>query len=271
MPPKKQPEFIASFDIGARNLACCVLKKPTSASKLPEIIFWKLINILEEDPDSQAHCMVEMKSGKRKGEVCMKPSYHKHLFKGADVTMDVCKVHDPKKRDKPNVKKVKSYTTQEINSCLLKKMDEINKIFNFVNKVDTVLFELQPSFNPKMKQISHSLYAWFLMKINKCEKKYIKAKKKNPSTRKNPPKLNKLEFVAAKNKLKKVGEIYKGPTIVCNLKGKYPRTKYYSKVYTKWLIENEQKEFKDLLEYSKKQDDLCDSYLQGLWFYLYKK
>lgn len=239
-------ETIASFDIGARNLACCILEKKTG--EFPKIKFWKLINILDEPEEIK--CQVLIKSGKKKDQICSRIAHYKN-----NKEENVCKMHDSLKRKKPNIKKVKSYTTQDINLLILKKMNEINLTFSFCNNVDKVLFELQPSFNPKMKQLSHTLYAWFLMEqINN----------KNC-------KLKKLEFVAAKNKLKKIADIYHGPDIICNLKGKYPRTKYYSKMYTEWLINKEDLEYKTLLDKSSKKDDLCDSYLQGLWYFLFKK
>lgn len=245
-------EIIVSFDIGARNLGCCVLKKRTTKeNELPEIIYWNLINILEDDKPNEKTCTTIMKSGKKKGQVCSRISY----YNCKETKEPVCKIHDSQKRNKPKVKKVKSYTTQEINTKLLERMNEVNEEYNFCKNVDTVLLELQPSFNPKMKQLSHTLYSWFLME-----------KIKNPENR-----MKKIEFVAAKNKLKKIGDIYDGPAITTSLKGKYPRTKFFSKEYTSWFISNEEEQFKCLLRDSKKKDDLCDSYLQGVWFFLFKK
>ena len=71
-----------------------------------------------------------------------------------------------------------------------------------------------------------------------------------------------IHMVNARNKLK----VYKGPKIECNKKGKYAQNKYLSVEYTKAMIINQQENFKNLFNESKKKDDLADAYLQGIYW-----
>ena len=73
------------------------------------------------------------------------------------------------------------------------------------------------------------------------------------------------DYDHARNKLK----AYKGPKVECEIKDKYKRTKYLGIEYCKWMIsENGEvdQEYRDLLEESKKKDDLADAYLQGMYW-----
>ena len=72
-----------------------------------------------------------------------------------------------------------------------------------------------------------------------------------------------IHMVNARNKLK----VYKGPKIECNKKGKYVnKNKFLSVEYTKKMIENEENNFKNTFNLSKKKDDLADAYLQGIYW-----
>ena len=70
-------------------------------------------------------------------------------------------------------------------------------------------------------------------------------------------------MVNARNKLK----VYKGPHVICpfneDKKNKYKRNKFLSVKYTEKMIEEEDKQWNEIFQLSKKKDDLADSYLQG--------
>ena len=72
-------------------------------------------------------------------------------------------------------------------------------------------------------------------------------------------------MINARNKLK----AYKGPAISCDISDKYKKTKYLGIKYCDHMIhENEyiSEELRDLFRNSKKQDDLSDAYLQGMYY-----
>jgi len=69
-------------------------------------------------------------------------------------------------------------------------------------------------------------------------------------------------MINARNKLK----VYNGPKISCDIKDKYKRNKFLAIEYCKEMIKNEEEEFIELYNNSKKKDDLADSYLQGIYY-----
>ena len=71
-----------------------------------------------------------------------------------------------------------------------------------------------------------------------------------------------IHMVNARNKLK----VYKGPPIECDKKNKYAKNKYLSIEYTGKMISEEDEQFQELFQESKKKDDLADAYLQGIYW-----
>jgi len=115
--------------------------------------------------------------------------------------------------------------------------------------VDVVLIENQPALkNPTMKSIQMLVYGYFLVKgISTVSP------------------IEDIEMINARNKLK----AYKGPVISCDIKDKYKRTKYLGIKYCEYMINDNEhisKEWRDIFSRSKKQDDLSDAYLQGMYW-----
>jgi len=123
------------------------------------------------------------------------------------------------------------------------------KLINNVNKkqyldVDYVLIENQPCLkNPIMKSIQMILYSIYM--IHKCNNNNIN-----------------IFLINASNKLK----VYKGPIIELNYKSKYTIRKKKAVLHTKYFLKDNPKQLLYLNNH-KKKDDLCDTYLQGLYFY----
>ena len=220
---------LLSFDVGIKNLSYCLLD-----DKDYTIEDWGIINI-SVDPVCE-HCM--------KG--------NKQCDKTAKFIVDeikLCTSHRNLKKYKDQkskkVKKVKN-PILEIGQNIVKKLDEKN---NFID-VNVVLIENQPALkNPIMKTIQMIVYTYFL----------IHGVTNNLSSIEN------MEMINARNKLK----AYKGPTIECEIKDKYKRTKFLGIEYCKWMISENgdiDQEYRDLLEESKKKDDLADAYLQGMYW-----
>ena len=124
-------------------------------------------------------------------------------------------------------------------------IEELNLKTDFLNH-DVICIENQPALkNPVMKTVQMILYSYFMIEGATKDKL-----------------VDQVHMINARNKLK----VYKGPPVECKYKEKYKRNKYLSVEYTKNMILNEEKNFIDLFNESKKKDDLADAYLQGIYF-----
>ena len=117
-----------------------------------------------------------------------------------------------------------------------------------LREVDIVLLENQPALkNPTMKSVQMLVYGYFLVKgISEGD-------------------ITDIYMVNARNKLK----AYKGPAIQCDIKDKYKKTKYLGIKYCEYMIHENPKiseTFTTMFQTSKKQDDLSDAYLQGIYW-----
>ena len=108
----------------------------------------------------------------------------------------------------------------------------------YLLEADTVLLEKQPSFNPKMRNISTALYVYFTLRIQHEQGRNCN-----------------IMFYPAKYKLK-----CSNTQIEHKSKYKYRQNKNLGIVHTRELIKTHQ----DFFEKHKKKDDLADSYLQGI-------
>jgi hypothetical protein len=217
---------VISFDIGLRNLALCVMNCTDKTNMQTYTIdLWEVYDTLDSD---DYHCESLQKSGK----ICNKKCSMK--YKNNNSFLYTCKTHFPKEILKTNAnnfskKNVKDYLLQDIAKIILKKMDIIyleNK--DLFDSIDSVILELQPSFNAKMKFVSHIIYG-------KLTEIYMDT---------NVP----IRFVRASQKLK----CYTGPEITCRLKGAYAKRKWLGIEYTKWFLQN---------KFNKEQ---CDKWLPHL-------
>ena len=222
---------ILSFDVGIKNLAYCLINKEDYV-----IEDWGILNI-SIDPLCE-HCNAKT------GNQCDKSA--KYI---CDNDFHLCSSHK-------NLKSYKNLKTKMIpknkNPVLhlgTNMVEILNEKKNFL-EVDTVLIENQPALkNPTMKTVQMILYSFFLI---------------NGVTNIESP-LNNIEMINARNKLK----AYKGPPIECKYKDKYKRTKFLGIQYCKCMIEENQKidqKYRYQFNESKKQDDLSDAYLQGIYW-----
>ena len=147
-----------------------------------------------------------------------------------------CKNKEYKDKKLRNVRKIEN-PMFELGKQIVKKLNEKENLLN----VDIVCIENQPALkNPTMKSVQMILYSYFLMNGT----------------------INNIQMINARNKLK----VYKGPEVECKFTDKYKKNKYLSVEYTKLMILEEDQEFIDLFNESKKKDDLADAYLQGIYF-----
>tara|TARA_B100000886_G_scaffold315518_2_gene253533 strand:- start:9222 stop:10124 length:903 start_codon:yes stop_codon:yes gene_type:complete len=290
---------ILSWDVGIKNLAFCLI----DTTENNKIIDWGVINLIE-DEDLKCHGFIN--SNNEQSDCCKKITYeyingtdtyyfcnlHKRQFEKIEKNVlnitsykgeETCTILKSNKKtcEKKAVfciedfnSKIKSYCCKIHHNNLIKKNNilrkktkqNVNKIpieivklklikaldkKNFEN-INYVLIENQPSLkNPKMKSIAETLYAWFLIRG------LVDHKIEN---------LQNIYYISPSNKLK-IDDVDLNKEIdkLKDSSKKYKFTKNASVVHTKSLIENDKFWYDYLCNHSKK-DDLCDSYLQGMYF-----
>jgi hypothetical protein len=239
--------MILSVDIGIKNLSLCIMQS-TNKTDLSSytIHLWDVYNTLEDD----YHCISLQKSGK----ICDKKCSFKYTVD--NNIFYTCKTHFPKnmlpikKENKYKPKLIKNYLLQDISKIILTKLNEIyNSNQILFNQLTQIIIELQPTFNPSMKLISHIIYGKLidLQISNKLQS------------------VCSIKFVRASQKLK----AYTGPNIECKLKGKYAQRKWLSIKYGEWFLENKfSKEQRDkwlpFLESKTTKADMCDCALMAI-------
>lgn len=286
---------IISWDVGIIHLAYCVLNYDIENDQI-KIIDWDNINLLE-DETKEIICCGDTKKGK-----CIKKAYYS-LCNGKS-SYGFCKTHSGQadqyypKKAKESSNRTCQYVTSKGTSCdkkckflfaklhlcnkhykckledvklkvikkkssnkyptsllqikLIKKLDSLIKKFSTYN-IQEVIIENQPSKkNQRMKSISNTLFDYFLIRgyIDNSYESEIKL----------------VKFICPSNKLKMNNdntiEIFKANK---NPGKKYKLTKDLSIQYTKKLLENDDDHL-TFLNTFKKKDDLCDCYLQGLYY-----
>jgi hypothetical protein len=273
-----------------------------------EIEKWELINLIEQDEPSNLKCNELEKKGSKtcgnyacyyslitdeSGEIKQRGYCKKHLptekSEGSKINpnelfpldMKNLMCHNQKNSENPFCgEKAKWCYTQDCKKlglctkCKNKTKKECEKIRNtkviaqdvdklylnlmkeldarsYLLDVDIVLIENQPAFkNPRMKSIQNLIYSYFLLRG-------IVDKEKTGS------KINQVVMLNADKKL----TVYDGPEIICTKTSKYEKNKWLSIEYVKYFIEDNKERLEYLMNH-KKKDDLCDSFLQGLYYYI---
>ena len=285
--------IILSWDVGIKHLAYCLIDSTSN-----NILDWNIINLIE-DTDCKCHGFISNNS--IKNECDKKPIFE---YNNNNITYYFCNLHKRQFEKIDNeVNNILNYNGNETceiikcnknicgknakykiinNNCtkfccnlhyknitlknnILKKINNknTNKIpienlkFNLINSldkinfpnIDYILIENQPSLkNPKMKGIADTLYSWFLIRgIIDKKIKILKIFYISPS---NKLKINDIDLNKEIDKLKN--------------NSKYKNTKNLAVIHTKNILNNEK--WLNFLESNKKKDDLCDCYLQGLYF-----
>jgi hypothetical protein len=124
----------------------------------------------------------------------------------------------------------------------LRVIEEIDNI-DYLKQADIVLLEKQPSFNPKMRNISTALYVYFILRIRHEQSRTIP-----------------IMFYPAKYKLKCCSI-----SIEHKSKDKYRQNKNLGIAHTRHLL----KSHIDFFEKHKKKDDLADCFLQAYSYILF--
>ena len=242
--------MILSIDIGIKNLSLCCMDTISEQDKDMSLYQIKLWNVYDTLDTEDFFC----ESLKRDGKACGKRCGFRYKTDDQDnqtKTIYSCKTHFPKgmpikPQNKYKKRLVNDYLLQDIAKIVLTKLQKVyDDNLDIFLDIQSIVIELQPKINQKMKFISHIIYG-------KLVELYY-----NTTTT--------VRFVRAAQKLK----AYTGPELTCNLKGAYAKRKWLSIQYTKWFLENkfssEQKElWLHHFEKHKKKDDMGDTFLMTI-------
>ncbi len=234
--------MILAIDIGIKNLALCIMSSHNYQDfNTYKIHLWDVFDTLDSEDNK---CQSLTKGNK----ICNKKCLYK--YKDELEWKYCCKTHFPKnlKIEKENnvcKKKINDYLLQDIAKIVLFKIQEIYDNNIEFQQLKSIIIELQPKINQKMKFTSHIIYG-------KLVELYMN---KNVTVR----------FVRAANKLK----AYTGPPLVCNLKNPYAKRKWLSIQYIKWFLETkfntiEKDKWLTHLNTHKKADDMSDTALMAI-------
>ena len=295
---------ILSWDVGIIHLAYCLIEIEEGGVKIKD---WDNINLLQEE-EIKCHGFI---NSNNENSVCIKkPDYeyingnekynfcllHKRQFQKIEkniISIKKCKKGcfcEIKKSNKEICNKKAKFEindiNKKINACqfhynhyikknnVLKKRKKINaskmpigKIKRSLidkldkkkfNNIDYVLIENQPSMkNPKMKSVAETLYSWFLIR---------------GLTDKNINNLKNIFYLSPSNKLKINDEnLNKEIAKLKNSSKKYKFTKDSAILHTRKILKDNNNDWTNFLNDNKKKDDLCDAFLQGVYFVNNKK
>tara|TARA_Y100000310_G_C20541048_1_gene743315 strand:+ start:349 stop:1056 length:708 start_codon:yes stop_codon:yes gene_type:complete len=229
---------LISWDVGIHHLAYCILEKKEDQQF--QIVQWDDINIHSPNAKHQPPliCTQLLKNGTSCKAKAKSRTEDGQLY---------CSRHSSKaKTNRIPIKfpKKKKKSILELGINLIHQLNELNESYH-ITDVDLCVIENQPVLkNPKMKSIQMILYSYFLIHGLTCDE--------SP--------MSHIRLCSPKNKLK----VYQGPPIIIQHKSKYIRTKKLAIEHCKYFI-LDQKEHLDFFLNHKKQDDLADCFLQGLW------
>ena len=260
--------FVLSIDVAIKHLSFCILYNS-------QIYDWKLIDLLEDNYLDYPQCTTIQKNKSKCTNTASWRDDEYNYYCGIHNNDSMYKLpkkltcycgalakyinYDNKgecanhinydnngecaKHKSANSKRwytVDNISDIELRILLFKKLDS----FNFIN-INVVLIERQPKLaTEKMRSLAYAIYDYFIIKSDYSEDLII-------------------EWIDPKNKL----YVYSGPIITCPIKNQYDRNKWFACKYCTWNLEqNNETNYLDFFNKNKKQDDLADCYLQGLYY-----
>lgn len=241
---KNKGPLVASFDVGVKNLAFCVLRYDADAEdnehgcRFP-IISWNCFD-LTEDADAAISTHICEGGNKKTKASCTN---------GAKIITDdghyFCGVHNPDKKryTAPKPKKVGSFSYDKLGNALMDRLDAFRDVWN---TVDHVIIEQQFSRNRKMIFLSAILFSYF-----------IQIGQRNPESS-----IKHVKFASSRNKLL----VYNGPRISeaeRTRKNDKDHRKWLAIKHCEWMIRHDTEHLAFFHRYPKKKDDLSDCFLQG--------
>jgi hypothetical protein len=227
---------IASFDVGVKNLAFCVMRYDAAAPSGQQfpIERWNCMDLTDGSDIGNKTC----EGIKASGAKCTG---------GAKITTDdghfYCGVHNPdKERYKPTkAKKVAGLSYESLGNALMDKLEEYKELWE---TCDHVIIEQQFTKNRRMIFLSAILFSYFLQ----------------VGQRNSNSKISRVKFASSRNKLL----VYDGPEITQRTrKGEKEHRKWLAVRHCEWLVRGDVPHLSYLNQFPKKKDDLSDCFLQG--------
>lgn len=243
---------VASFDVGIRNLAFCVMQYDSSKKKGEEykVIDWQNIDLTDADCIGDETCCADLKTKKDKDGNPVKCSKGAKLKVCIDEeTKYYCAVHNPDKT-KYKVKEKKKVRSVSMKSIFIA-MNNVLESYEdtWKNKVDHVIIERQFNKNRMMIYQSGLVYSYFMLKHLTDDNSRV----------------SDIKIIHAKNKLK----VYNGPKVMIKRKNPKDVRKLQAVEYCKYMLRKDKPRLDYLNKYPKKKDDLSDCFLQGAWYLKY--
>jgi len=267
---------IISFDVGIKNLAFCLLEVNAAAGEV-DVKQWGIINLITETPNYCNHCKDKGKyrlAKWRKQDVLYCQTHGKQSdwkvpdsqwlrlekLKNVELqaladTVSTTRPSMPKKSDvfayldehrkntyldTIHVPKAKDVDIVVLGKALMERLDKILS----GEKVDIVLVENQiGTIALRMKTLQGMLYQYFIMRYVNCE----------------------VVTVSSSNKLKLKDDLH-DPMAPTSYAERKKQAVILAKTALLQLLPSSHLQWIQLLESSKKKDDLADSLLQGLWY-----
>lgn len=242
---------LGSFDIGAKNLAVCILDRLDGHPGF-RIRQWKLISLVSQTGKTKPlKCKTKYKSRTTKQiETCGKRS----TFWNPTTCIGYCRTHVPKDNDQEEKElNIERYTTCrnitdfELNQKLIQELDKIPELWKDCHEV-----VVESQMRSTMKKISDMIFSYLVDRtVHQSDCKLSNVRKVSASKKLQIP-LEKLPMVVSE-----------GNT------GEYDERKSLAEKRCYELLRYSTKKWREYYEsQKKKQDDLADSFLQGLFFLL---
>jgi hypothetical protein len=231
---------VASFDVGVKNLAFCILRYDSTAEIGQQFPImpggWRCVDVTDDSGIGDRLC-----EGKKKdGSAC--PNGAKIL---TDDDEAYCGVHNPDKeryKAKPAAK-VKNLSYERLGNAFLQELDQHEELWN---QVDHVIIEQQFRSNRRMIFLSAIIFTYFIGRQRDRECR-----------------ISRVKFASSRNKLQVYSDCG-GPAITERpRKGAKDHRKWLAPKHCEWLIRGDQANLDAFRRYPRKKDDLADCFLQG--------
>lgn len=249
---------LGSFDIGTKNLGVCVVDRLDGYPGF-RIRKWKLISLVSDTGKSKTlKCKTKYKSRiTKKMETCGK----RPTFWNPTTKIGYCKLHVPKETNNTDEElntdgelNIERYTTCrnitdfELNRKLIQELDLLPELWKDCHEV-VVESQMQSS----MRKISDMIFSYLVDRtVHQPDCQLKNVRKVNACKKLNIP-LDKLPMVVPEGS-----------------QDEYNDRKQLAEKQCQALLRYVDKEWRDYYYSQKKQDDLADAFLQGLYFLLKK-
>lgn len=239
---------VGSFDIGMKNLGVCVLEP--DAEQAFRILAWDLISLVSQQGKKSLVCDQKLI---RKGVKCGK----KASQWSPETRKGYCRTHSGKVVKETGVgleryTTTKNITDLELNQQIIRRLEQMPILWT---ECQEVVIESQKRAD--MKKVLYMIFGFLTQKM-------VQLGEENCS-------LRNIKVISAGHKLampvERLGVVLPEVTSRGLDGGTYKGRKLLGKEHCEILLERDQERL-EFFRSHKKQDDLADAFLQGLWYML---